>query len=122
MLSTELHEAAVEFGRALGQAPTVAAYRAAAGALEADPVAQAVLADLREQIVGVTRVQQAGLTPSEVQLERLRLCQAAVRANETVMGHLRATNEVKAFLPSVAVEVSAALGTDYASLIAPTTC
>ena len=38
------------------------------------------------------------------------------------MAHLRATNDVKAFLPDVAREVSAALGADYASLIAPTSC
>ncbi len=38
------------------------------------------------------------------------------------MAHLRATNDVKAFLPTVATEVSRALGTDYARLIAPTSC
>ncbi len=70
----------------------------------------------------LNRTQQAGLMPGEVQLERLRLCQAAVRANETVMAHLRATNDVKTFLPSVALEGSTALGADYASLIAPTSC
>jgi len=122
MLTTDLHEATVAFARALRQAPAVAAYRSAAAALEADPVAQAVLANLREQLASVTRTQQAGLTPSQEQLERLRELQAAVRANDTVMGHLRATNDVKAFLPVAAREVSAALGTDYAALVAPTTC
>jgi hypothetical protein len=38
------------------------------------------------------------------------------------MAHLRATNDVKAYLPVVARTVSAALGADYASLIAPTSC
>jgi cell fate (sporulation/competence/biofilm development) regulator YlbF (YheA/YmcA/DUF963 family) len=122
MLSTDINEAAVEFSRALRQAPAVAIYRVAADALEADPVAQGLLADLREHQVSLARTQRAGLTPSREQIDRLRLCQAAVRANEAIMAHLRATNEVKAYLPAIAREVSAALGADYGSLVAPTSC
>jgi cell fate (sporulation/competence/biofilm development) regulator YlbF (YheA/YmcA/DUF963 family) len=122
MLSTEINEAAVEFGRALRGAPAVAIYRIAAEALEADPVAQGSLADLREQQGSMARTQRAGLTPSREQIERMRLCQATVRGNEAIMAHLRASNDVKAYLPIVARTVSAALGADYASLIAPTSC
>lgn len=122
MLSTTLQEAAVEFGLALRQAPALAAYRAAADALDADPVAQRLVADLREQQIGLTRLQQSGLTSSQVQIDALRLCQAAVRANETIMAHLRATNDAKAFLPAVAAQVSATLGTDYATFAAPAGC
>jgi cell fate (sporulation/competence/biofilm development) regulator YlbF (YheA/YmcA/DUF963 family) len=122
MLSTEIDEAAVEFGRALRQAPAVAIYRIAAEALEADPVAQGLLAELREQQGTLARTQRAGLTPSQEQIDRTRLCQAAVRGNEAIMAQLRATNDVKAYLPTVARTVSAALGADYASLITPTSC
>jgi len=122
MLTTELNEAAIEFGRALRQAPAVATLRVAADVLDADPVAQGLLADLREQQGNVVRMQQSGLTPSQEQVDRLRMCQAAVRANQAIMAHLRATNDVKAFLPEVAREVSSALGADYASLIAPSSC
>jgi cell fate (sporulation/competence/biofilm development) regulator YlbF (YheA/YmcA/DUF963 family) len=122
MLSTEINEAAVEFGRALRQAPAVAIYRIAADALEADPVAQGLLADLREHQGRLARTQRASLTPGREQIDRMRLCQAAVRGNEAIMAHLRATNDVKAYLPIVARTVSAALGADYASLIAPTSC
>lgn len=122
MLSTTLHEAVVELGLALRQAPVLAAYRAAAAALDGDPVAQQLLADLRGQQIGLTRLQQSGLTPSQVQIDGLRLCQAAVRANETIMDHLQATNDAKAFLPAVAAQVSATLGTDYANLAAPAGC
>jgi cell fate (sporulation/competence/biofilm development) regulator YlbF (YheA/YmcA/DUF963 family) len=122
MLSTDINEAAVEFGRALRLAPAVAIYRVAADALDADPVAQGLLADLREHQVSLARTQRAGLTPSREQIDRLRLCQAAVRGNEAIMVHLRATNDVKAYLPAVAREVSAALGADYGSLVAPTSC
>ena len=122
MLSTDLHEAAVEFGRALRQAPAVAIYRAAADALAADLPAQQLMADLREQQGNLTRTQQAGLTPSREQIDKLRLCQAAVRANTAIMAHLRATNDVKAFLPAVALEVSSALGSDYGSLVAQSSC
>ena len=80
------------------------------------------MADLREQQGDMARLQKTGLPPSQEQVDQLRLCQAAVRANQTIMAHLRATNDVKAFLPDVAREVSAALGADYASLIAPTSC
>lgn len=122
MLSTDLHEAAVEFGRALRQAPAVATYRAAADALDADLAAQQLVADLREQQGSFARTQQAGLTPSREQIDKLRLCQATVRANAAIMAHLRATNDVKAFLPTAALEVSAALGTDYGQLAAPGSC
>jgi cell fate (sporulation/competence/biofilm development) regulator YlbF (YheA/YmcA/DUF963 family) len=122
MLSTDINEAAVEFGRALRQAPAVAIYRIAAEALEADPVAQGLLADLREHQGNLARTQRAGLTPSQEQIDRMRLCQAAVRGNEAIMAHLRASNDVKAYLPIVARTVSAALGADYGSLVAPTSC
>jgi cell fate (sporulation/competence/biofilm development) regulator YlbF (YheA/YmcA/DUF963 family) len=122
MLSTEINEAAVEFGRALRQAPAVAIYRIAAEALEADPVAQGLLAELREQQGTLARTQRAGLTPSQEQVDRTRLCQAAVRGSVAIMAHLRATNDMKAYLPIVARSVSAALGADYASLITPTSC
>src|SRR5450759_2687085 len=122
MVSTDINEAAVEFGRALRQAPAVAIYRVAADALDADPVAQGLLADLREHQGSLARMARTGLTPSQEQIDRMRLCQAAVRGNEAIMAHLRATNEVKVCLPAVAREVSAALGTDYGSLVAPTSC
>lgn len=122
MLSTEINEAAVEFGRALRGAPAVAIYRIAAEALEADPVAQGLLADLREHQANLARTQFAGLTPGLEQIERMRLCQTAVRGNEAIMAHLRATNDVNGYLPIVARTVSAALGADYASLIVPTSC
>lgn len=122
MLTIELHEAAIEFGRALRQAPAVATYHAAVDALDADPAAQAMIADLREQQLSLSRMQQAGLTPSQEQVDRLRLCRATVRSNQVIMAHLQATSDVKAFLPVVASEVSAALDVDYASLIAPTSC
>ena len=122
MLSTEINEAAVEFGRALRGAPAVAIYRIAAEGLEADPVAQGLLADLREHQVSLARMARTGLTPGREQIDRMRLCQAVVRGNEAIMAHLRATNEVKAYLPTVGRTVSAALGADYASLITPTSC
>jgi len=122
VLSTELQEAATEFGRALRQAPEVAAYRDAAATLDADPEAQRLLADLRERQGALGRVQQSGLTLSQEQIDLLRFCQAAVRENATIMGHLRATNDVKAYLPIVAGHISRALGADYANLVTPTTC
>lgn len=121
MLDTELQEAAVALGRALQHAPAVSEYREAVARLAADPVAKAVLDALQDQIAVVTRLQAAGRSSSDEHNE-LRDRQAAVRANDTVMRNLRATNEVKAYLPEVARQVSASLGADYASLIAPTSC
>ncbi|MDA8203308.1 MAG: YlbF family regulator [Chloroflexi bacterium] len=122
MLSTTLQEAAIAFGLALRQAPAVAALRSATAALEADPTAQQLLADLRGHQLALARVQQSGLLPAQEQIDALRLCQAAVRTNLTIMNQLRATNDVKAYLPGIAGRVSEALGTDYAALIAPTSC
>jgi cell fate (sporulation/competence/biofilm development) regulator YlbF (YheA/YmcA/DUF963 family) len=122
MLTTEIHEAAVEFGRALRQAPAVSTYRAAEAALDADPDAQALMAELRHLQQAFIEAQQRGETPAPDAMDALRRCQADVRANEVIMAHLRATSDVKAFLPAVASEVSRALGADYARLIAPTSC
>ena len=122
MLSTTLQEAAVSFALTLRQAPAIAALRAATDVLEGDPTAEQLLAELRDHQLALARVQQSGLVPSQEQVDALRLCQAAVRTNLTIMGHLRATSEMKAYLPVVATRISGALGTDYAALIAPTSC
>jgi cell fate (sporulation/competence/biofilm development) regulator YlbF (YheA/YmcA/DUF963 family) len=122
MLTTEIHEAAVEFGRTLNVAPAVSAYRAAQAALDADPSAQALMDELRSLHGTFAAAQQRAETPAPAAMATLRMVQADVRANEVIMAHLRATNDVKAFLPLVATEVSRALGSDYAKLIAPTSC
>lgn len=122
MLTTEIHEAAVELGLSLNGAPAVSAYRAAQAALNADPNAEALMDELRYLQGTFIAAQQRGETPAPEAMETLRMCQADVRANEVIMAHLRATSEVKAFLPLVATEVSRALGSDYAKLIAPTSC
>ena len=118
MLSTEVNAAALAFGSALRVAHAVAAYRVAADAFEADPTAQQALAALQASQAIYVRAEQAGLTPSEQQIDQLRRSQAAVRASEVLMSQLRATNTMKKYLPIAAGEVSAALGADYASLIA----
>ena len=122
MLTTEIHEATVEFGRALRGSPAVSAYRAAQVALDANPDAQALMAELRHLQQAFIEAQQRGEAPAPDAMDALRRCQADVRADEVIMAHLRATSEVKAFLPGVASEVSRALGTDYARLIAPISC
>lgn len=122
MLDNELHQAALEFARTLRHAPAVAAYRAATDALDADPGAQALLADVREQQSTLVRMQQTGLSPTQLQIDAFRRSQELVRASETIMASLRATNEVKAFLPVVAKHLSRSLGFDYAQLVAPQSC
>jgi len=122
MLSTEIHEAAVEFGRALRHAPAVVAYRVAQEALDADPNARALVDELRYVQQSFIEVQQEGGTPAPEAMETLRMVQADVRASEVIMAHLRATSDMKAFLPLAATEVSRALGTDYPKLIVPTSC
>jgi len=122
MLTTEIHEAAVEFGRSLNGAPAVSAYRVAQAALDADQDAQVLLHALRSAQGTFIAAQQRGQAPTPEVMEALRAAQADVRANEVIMAHLRATNDVKAFLPLVATEISRVLGTDYAKLIAPTSC
>lgn len=122
MLTTELYEAAVDLSRALRRAPAVATHRAATEAFEADPDAQELIAQLRERQSTVILIQHGGGVATQEQLDGLRQCQMAVRANQVIMAHLRATGDVKAFLPAVAREVSVALGVDYAGLIARTSC
>jgi cell fate (sporulation/competence/biofilm development) regulator YlbF (YheA/YmcA/DUF963 family) len=122
MLNTELREATLEFARALRHAPAVDAYRAAAEALEADRGAQALLADMGDQQSTLVRLQESGLSPTQVQIDAFRRAQAAIRGSETIMASLRTTNDAKAFLPVVARYVSRTLGFDYAQLVAPQSC
>ena len=121
MLSTDLHDAALAFSRALREAPAVAAYSAATDALAEDRGAQQAMVALQGAQASYLRTQQAGETPSQEQMDQLRASQDAIRASEVLMNHIRATNTVKKFLPVAAGEVSTALGADYASLIAPPT-
>jgi cell fate (sporulation/competence/biofilm development) regulator YlbF (YheA/YmcA/DUF963 family) len=67
-------------------------------------------------------MQQTGISPTQLQIDALRRSQAALRDCETIMASLRATDEVKAFLPTVAQSVSRSLGFDYAQLVAPQSC
>jgi len=122
MLDTELHRATLEFARALGHAPAVAAYRAATEALDADPGAQALLAAVREQQSTLARLQEKGQSPTQAQIDAFRQSQAAIRESETIMTSLWTTNDVKAFLPVVARYVTRSLGFDYAQLVAPQSC
>jgi cell fate (sporulation/competence/biofilm development) regulator YlbF (YheA/YmcA/DUF963 family) len=120
MLSTELHDAALTFGRTLRQAPAVAVYCGATDALAEDPSAQQAMVALRGAQASYLGAQRAGQSPSQEQVDQLRASQDAVRTNAVLMNHIRATNAVKAYLPTVAGEVSTALGADYSGLIAPT--
>src|ERR1035437_2302345 len=106
MLDNELHQATLEFARTLRHAPAVASYRAAAEALVTDPGAQALLADVREQQSTLARMQQTGLSPTQLQIDAFRRSQAAVSASEPIMASLRTTSEVKAFVPVVAQYLS----------------
>jgi cell fate (sporulation/competence/biofilm development) regulator YlbF (YheA/YmcA/DUF963 family) len=122
MLDTQLQQATLEFARTLRHAPTVAAYRIATAALDADPGAQALVADVREQQLTLARMQQSGLSPTQLQIDAFRRSQDSVRSSETIMASLRTTNEVKAFLPVVAQYLSRSLGFDYAQLVASQSC
>ena len=122
MLDQTLHQATLDFARTLRHAPAVAAYRVATEALEADPGAQALLADMREQQSRIVQLQQNGQSPTQGQIDAFRRSQEAIRATETIMAHLRATSDVKAFLPVVARRITASLGFDYAQVVAPKSC
>ena len=122
MLDTQLQQATLEFARTLRHAPAVAAYRIASAALDADPGAQSLVADVREQQLTLARMQQSGLSPTQLQIDAFRRSQDSVRSSQTIMASLRTTNEVKAFLPVVAQYLSRSLGFDYAQLVAPTSC
>lgn len=122
MLTTEIHEATVAFAHALREAPAVSTYRSCRAALDASPEALGLMAELQLHQQQFIKAQAFGQTPTPELVDDLRRCQAAVRGNDAIMAYLRATNEVKAYLPTVAAEITKALGTDYARLIAPTTC
>ena len=122
MLDNELHQATIEFARTLRHAPAVTSYRTATEALDAGRGAQALLADMRDQQSSLVRLQQSGLSPTQTQIDAFRRSQELIRANETIMTSIRATNEVKAFLPVVARHLSKSLGFDYAQLVAPQSC
>jgi cell fate (sporulation/competence/biofilm development) regulator YlbF (YheA/YmcA/DUF963 family) len=122
MLDTEVQQATIEFARTLRHAPAVVAYRAATEALDADMGAQALLTAVREQQLTLAQMQQTGISPTQLQIDALRRSQAALRDCETIMASVRATNEVKAFLPVVAQSLSRSLGFDYAQLVAPQSC
>ena len=122
MLDQVLHQATLGFARTLRHAPAVAACQSATETLEADHGAQAILADMREHESTFVRLQQSGQSPTQAQIDAFRRSQEAIRGCEMIMAHLRATNDVKAFLPVVARRITASLGFDYAQIVAPKGC
>lgn len=122
MLDLEVEAAATELGEALARVPAIASYRAAEAALDRDFNAQMILDHLREQQEMLGRLQRSGLTPSQEQIDALRVSQAAVRADLTIMEYLRATNEARAFLPGVATRISGMLGVDFERLVSSGSC
>src|SRR5450759_3994063 len=69
MLDQALHQATLDFARTLRHAPAVAAYESATEALDADPGAQALLADMREHQAALVRLQQSGESPTQPQID-----------------------------------------------------
>ena len=122
MLDPTLQEAAAELALALRQAPAIVAYRAADDALAADATAQEILAAVREQQQALGRLQAAGLSPTQAQLDVLRGHQQALRECATLLAYLRATNKARRFLPQVAARITAELGVDFAKMAASGTC
>ena len=122
MLDLKLEAAATGLGQALARVPAIASYRAAAAALDRDFNAQMILDHLREQQETLGRLQRSGLAPSQEQINTLRVGQAAVRADPTIMEYLRATNEAKALLPGVALRIGSTLGIDFGRLVSSGSC
>ncbi len=122
MLDQTVEAAATELGRSLARVPAFAQFRAADTALDRDANAQMILASLREEQENLGRLQAAGLTPSQEQINALRVRQAAVRADPTIMEYLRTSNEALAFLPGVALRIGATLGIDFGRLVSSGSC
>jgi cell fate (sporulation/competence/biofilm development) regulator YlbF (YheA/YmcA/DUF963 family) len=122
MLDHTLEDAASELGHTLARVPAIAAYRSAEAALARDANAQLILAHLRDQQETLARLQRSGLAPSQEQINTLRVSQAAVRADPTIMEYLRATNEARAFLPGAALRISGTFGVDFGRLVSSGSC
>ncbi len=122
MLDPTLEAAASELGHTLARVPALAAFRSAEAALARDANAQLILDHLRDQQETLSRLQRTGLAPSQEQIDALRVSQAAVRADPTIMEYLRATNEARAFLPGVALRIGGTLGLDFGRLVSSGSC
>ena len=81
-----------------------------------------ILAGLREEQELLGRLQASGLAPSQEQINALRVRQAAVRADPTIMEYLRASNEARSFLPGVALRIGVTLGLDFGQLVSSGSC
>ncbi len=122
MLDPTLEAAATELGRTLARVPALAQFLAADAALAHDATAQMILAGLREEQELLGRLQASGLAPSQEQINALRVRQAAVRADPTIMEYLRASNEARSFLPGVALRIGVTLGLDFGQLVSSGSC
>ncbi|MGC8634242.1 MAG: YlbF family regulator [Candidatus Limnocylindrales bacterium] len=122
MLDPKVEAAASDLGRKLALVPAIASFRAAEAALNRDANAQLILNHLREQQELLGRLQRSGLTPSQEQIDALRVSQSAVRADPTIMEFLRATNEAKALLPGVGLRIGGTLGLDFGRLASSGSC
>ncbi|MDB5171405.1 MAG: hypothetical protein JWO87_471 [Phycisphaerales bacterium] len=73
--TTQIMDEATKLGQLVAQHPAVARYKQAREAVDKDPEATRMLADLDRQIENLTRQQQAGLPVTDAQQQQLEALQ-----------------------------------------------
>jgi len=111
-----IEKAARDFAMKISAVPAVAAFRAASERLSADEEAKRLLSELQERQNALVRKAQAGMDPSQAEIDSLRQLQKEVFRNPVLREYFRSQQLAQAFWPQVSDELSQALGADFNAL------
>ena len=120
-LSPELLAATHALADSLIQAEPLATFHRAGKALNDDTTATRLLDGLGAALADMRRSQMDGGTTKDA-VDHMRDLQQQVQTNETIMTYVRAQRDAAAYLPGVNMDISNALGIEFATFSNAATC
>ena len=118
-LSSDIEQAAGELGAALRQSPIMQAYLEACAAVEADPRARGLEAEVQALADELTQRQAAGELLSAGELDRFYRLRSDVRSNPLLAERDRCFELLRSMFGQVNDDLSGAMGINFSELLQP---
>jgi cell fate (sporulation/competence/biofilm development) regulator YlbF (YheA/YmcA/DUF963 family) len=118
-LSSDIEQASGELGAALRQSPIMQAYLEACAAVEADPRACGLEAEVQALADELTQRQAAGELLSAGELDRFYRLRSDVRSNPLLAERDRCFELLRSMFGRVNDDLSGAMGINFSELLQP---
>jgi len=118
-LSSDIEQAAGELGAALRQSPIMQAYLEACAAVEADPRARGLEAEVQTLADELTQRQAEGETLSSGELDHFYRLRSEVRSNPLLAERDRRFELLRSMFGRVNDDLSGAMGINFSELLQP---